>query len=79
MFRVDCLGGGKARFAVRDVAKKVWLLDVPEPSKIVLSGGPLDFTCGLQKKPRSVNAGYFPSKTPKSAVQGKLVSMDFLP
>lgn len=79
LFRVDCVGGGKARFAVRDETKKVWLLDVPEPHKIILSGGPLDFSCGLQKKPRNVSASYFPNKTPKAPIQGKLVSMDFLP
>lgn len=58
--RVDCMGGGKARFAVRDGAGKLTLYDVQDPSKLVLSGAGAEtfsFSCGVQKAPKRVKAG----------------------
>lgn len=59
--RVDCMGGGKARFAVRDAAGKLTLFDVENPAKLVLSGAGAEtfgFSCGVQKQPRKVKAGF---------------------
>lgn len=58
--RVDCMGGGKARFALRDGAGKLTLYAVENPAKLVLSGAGAEtfsFGCGVQKKPRKVKAG----------------------
>ncbi len=71
--RVDCMGGGKARFAIRDAAGKVVLYDVENPSKLVLSGAGAEtfsFSCGVQKQPRKVKAGF---------KEKKLLAMELLP
>lgn len=60
LVRVDCMGGGKARFALRDDAGKLTLYDVENPAKLVLSGAGAEtynFSCGVQKSPRNVKAG----------------------
>ncbi len=60
LVRVDCLGGGKARFALRDAAGKVAVYSVENPSKLVLSGaGAENYTmgCGVQKPVRPVKLG----------------------
>ena len=71
--RVDCMGGGKARFAIRDSAGKLVLYDVENPSKLVLSGAGAEtfsFSCGVQKQPRKVKAGF---------KEKKLLAMELLP
>ncbi len=71
--RVECLGRGKARFAIRDGAGKVLLYDVENPSKLVLSGAgaeTFNFACGVQKQPRKVKA---------SIKEKKLLAMELLP
>lgn len=58
--RIECLGQGKARFAVQGESETM-LFDVPDPSKIVVSGAgaeTLQFSCGQQKSPRRLRAGY---------------------
>jgi len=73
LIRVDCMGGGKARFAVRDGGGKIVLYDVDNPSKLVLSGAGAEtfsFACGVQKPLRRVKAGY---------KDKRLLTMELLP
>ena len=73
LVRVDCMGGGKARFAIRDEKGKMLLYDVENPSKLVLSGAGAEtfsFACGVQKQPRKVKAG---------AREKRLLTMELLP
>lgn len=58
--RVDCLGGGKARFQITPDQGKPVLFNVDNPSKLVLSGAgaeTFNFACGVQRQPRRVKAG----------------------
>jgi hypothetical protein len=58
--RVDCLGGGKAKFAIRESMGALSVYDVDNPSKLVLSGtgaATFQFSCGVQKQPRKVKVG----------------------
>ncbi len=58
--RVDCMGGGKARFAITTEPGKSTLYNVDNPSKLVLSGAGAEtfsFGCGVQKQPRRIKAG----------------------
>lgn len=60
LVRVDCLGGGKARFALREDTAKLALYDVIDPTKLVVSGAGAEnfvFSCGVQKSPRKVKLG----------------------
>ena len=73
LVRVDCMGGGRARFAIRDEGGKVLLYDVANPSKLVLSGAGAEtfsFSCGVQKQPRKVKAG---------SKEKRLLTMELLP
>ena len=73
MVRVDCLGGGKARIAIKENGGKVLLYDVEDPSKLVVSGAgaaTFNFSCGVQKQARKVKAG---------TKEKRLLTMEFLP
>lgn len=60
LVRVDCLSGGRARFAVRGEAGALSLYEVEDPGKLIESGadaGNFTFSCGAQKPPRKVKLG----------------------
>lgn len=78
--RVECLGGGKARFEIKEEGGKATMLSSDKPGQIVVSGsGANEFTfiCGVQKAARKVKAGYQKSKGPGAA--GVLLSLELLP
>ncbi len=71
--RVDCMGGGKARMAIRDAVGKLTVFDVADPSKLILSGAgaeTFNFSCGVQKNQRKVKAAF---------KDNRLLSMELLP
>lgn len=60
LVRVDCLGGGKARLAVKGEDGKLSLYSVENPAKLVLSGAGAEtfvMSCGAQKSARQVKLG----------------------
>ncbi len=75
--RVDCLKG-QLRLALRGVDKKLIQLYIPDPTKIVLSGGgEHTLACGIQKPPRRMKVDYSPKKDPKLATEGEVGFIEF--
>jgi hypothetical protein len=71
--RVDCIGGGRARFAIQPAEGKLMIYDVENPSKLILTGAGAEtfqFSCGVQKQPRRVKVG---------AKNKRMLSMELLP
>lgn len=75
--QVDCRGAA-VRFVIQGADGKLTRLVVRDPKKVVvLSGGQLDFTCGAQRKPRTVSIEYFPKHDAKLATAGEVATIEF--
>jgi len=75
--QVDCRGA-TVRFAIQGEGGKLTRLVIRDPKKVVvLSGGQLDFTCGPQRKPRTVSIEYFPKNDVKLATVGEVATIEY--
>lgn len=74
--QVDCLGS-QARLVIEGSDRKLTRLLIPDPGKVVITGGgdhPLG--CGVQK-PRHVSVEYFPKNNSKLATAGEIAILEF--
>jgi len=75
--QVDCRGA-TVRFVIQGEDGKLTRLVIRDPKKVVvLSGGQLDFTCGPQRKPRTVSIEYFPKNDAKLATAGEVATIEY--
>jgi hypothetical protein len=61
LLRVDCLAGGALRIALRLDDKTSKTLRIPDPARIVVTGGNAKLGCGPQTPPKRVTVEYFNS------------------
>ena len=73
--QVDCLGS-QARMVIESGDHKTVRLLIPDPTKLVVTGGDQALGCGAQK-PRQVSVEYFPKTNARLATAGEAATIEF--